>query len=71
MVDQNVHEQFFIDKLLAVLQLEAEEENMLKTYIATEGVECFFKQYTNLALKPETLIKVKALVALLEARYED
>ena len=66
MVDQNVHEQFFIDKLLAVLQLEAEEENMLKTYI-----ECFFKQYTNLALKPETLIKVKALVALLEARYED
>ncbi len=71
MVDQNLHEQFFIDKLLAVLQLEAEEENVLKTYIATEGIEGFFKQYTNLALKPDTLIKVKALVALLEARYED
>ena len=70
-MNQNLHEQFFIDKLLTVLQLETAEENRLKAYIAQEGIERFFEQYTKLELSPEALIKVKALVALLEARYDE
>lgn len=71
MADQYLHEQFFMEQLLQVLQLDPEEEKTLIDFIAEEGTEAFFERYMELALAPETLIKLKALIALLEARYED
>lgn len=71
MTDQHLHEQFFMEKLLQVLQLDPVEEKMLMDLIAKEGTEGFFERYRDLALAPETLVKLKALAALLEARYEE
>lgn len=71
MADQHFHEQFFMDKLLQVLQLDPEEEKALQNFITIEGTEAFFERYSELALAPDTQVKIKALVALLEARYEE
>ena len=70
MVDQHFHEQFFMEKLLTILQLEPEEESLLKAFIAAEGTEVFFKQYDQIALSSDTKLKLRALIALLEADYE-
>ena len=42
MTDQHLHEQFFMEKLLQVLQLDPVEEKMLMDLIAKEGTEGFF-----------------------------
>ena len=71
MADQHFHEQFFMEKLLQVLQLDPEEEKKLQDLFHQVGTEGFFEKYGQLALAPDTLIKLKALAALLEARYEE
>lgn len=50
MADQYLHEQFFMEQLLQVLQLDPEEEKTLIDFIAEEGTEAFFERYMELAL---------------------
>ena len=69
MTAQNFSEPFPIENVLKVLQLPPAEESIVKNYVAQKGLMAFFEHYIQLELSQETLVKVKALAALLEAHY--